>query len=172
MVFPWSHLKYNPPYPGGVPMYTQQTYVKGVAVRHITRNKTYQFVLANIMKEAAEKIAVIEFKGKQPQKLDNGIAQMKQDEILGKINEYAADFVLNNYKNSGSYQVTLDKLRLNADQQQKLYHDYLHNSLSADDNPIIGPNRGVSGQTTPPQRADIKDNDPTLFATLTGIVRR
>lgn len=172
-VFNIPENNYMPsPYPGGVPMYTQQTYVKGVAVRHITRNKTYQFVLANIMKEAAEKIAVIEFKGKQPQKLDNGIAQMKQDEILGKINEYAADFVLNNYKNSGSYQVTLDKLRLNADQQQKLYHDYLHNSLSADDNPIIGPNRGVSGQTTPPQRADIKDNDPTLFATLTGIVRR
>jgi len=136
---------------------TQIKTAKAVAVRHKTRHKTYQFVLANIMKEVIEEIAVIKFDGKLKTKLVSGIAEMKQDELLGKINEYASNLVLQNYKKSGVYQVSFDKIGLNKDQQQALYHDYLHNSLLANDTPMIGANRGVPGQTTPPKRAEIND---------------
>lgn len=130
--------------------------VKMVCVKHITRNKTYQFILANIMKEAAEKIVTMTFKGKFKKKLEDGIALMKRDEILSKINDHAHKIIFDNYKIGKSCEVSLNDAGLSPTQQQELYHDYLHNSLAPDQNPIYGGNTGISGQTNPPKRNHIK----------------
>lgn len=135
----------------------QTKIAKGVAVRHKTRHKIYQFILANVMKEVAEELAAIKFEGAKKAKLVSGIAEMKQDELLGKIDEYASDFVKKNYKKPGNYKISFDDVNFSKEQQQTLYHDYLHNSLLANDTPIAGANRGVPGQTTPPKRAEIND---------------
>jgi len=130
--------------------------VKMVCVKHITRNKTYQFILANIMKEAAEKIVAMTFNRDKKDKIEDGIALMKGDEILNKINDHAHKIIFDNYKTGKSCEISLDEARLSSVEQQELYHDYLHNSLAPDQNPIYGGNTGISGQTNPPKRNHIK----------------
>lgn len=130
--------------------------VKMVCVKHITRNKTYQFILANIMKEAAEKIVAMTFNRDKKDKIEDGIALMKGDEILNKINDHAHKIIFDNYKTGKSCEISLDEARLSSVEQQELYHDYLHNSLALDQNPIYGGNTGISGQTNPPKRNHIK----------------
>lgn len=130
--------------------------VKMVCVKHITRNKTYQFILANMMKEAAEKIAAMTFKGFQKSNIEQGISLMKGDAILSKINNHAHKIIFDHYKTGKSCAISLDEAGLNSLEQQELYHDYLHNSLAPDQNPMIGGNTGISGQTNPPKRNHIK----------------
>jgi len=125
----------------------------------------YQFVLANCMKQMAQTYMSIQFQGAEKAYLEDGITSMQTYDILRKIDDYASTHVLMLAQYAGKEEVSLKEAGLSEEKQKQLYHDYLHNSLEADNNFALGPNRGQNiaqnvqwEEDGAPRRAMINDN--------------
>ncbi|MDI2111755.1 T6SS phospholipase effector Tle1-like catalytic domain-containing protein [Commensalibacter nepenthis] len=118
--------------------------------------KDYQFILAKGMQEITKKAAAMEYNGLKKKYLNQGITSMQSHSLLNKLDGQVTQYLLANYKNNECSTFSLVQAGLSAQEQQQLYHDYLHISLEAD--AIIPANVGLDAQTDPPHRAEIKDN--------------
>lgn len=109
----------------------EKIYYSTVSINRKFSSNSYQFIPLEIMRDITEKEAHLIFEGKGKNILEGDIKSViAADGVLKKYRDYAHQYVMKNYEtNQTHFKVDVTKALPTKEQQQQLYHNYIHNSL-------------------------------------------